>query len=82
MALADRLQDATPRRMTGVPCSIGALVDTLEGAELEALNAMLFELGWPQRRIWDALAAEGHHVSLQQVNRHRSRACRCFTVAA
>lgn len=81
MALADRLNGA-PARMTGKPCSIGALLDTLKGDELAALNAMLYELGWSQSRIVEALEGEGHVVGGQTPNRHRSRACRCFRAAA
>lgn len=81
MPLADRLNEA-PARMTGKPCSIGLLLDTLEGDELAALNAMLYELGWSQSRIVAALDAEGHSVGAQTPNRHRSRSCRCFRPAA
>lgn len=77
MALADRVQDE-PRNPTGLPCSVGAVAQQLAGKELKAFNAMLFELGWSWRKIHDALMAEGYVVSGQQVNRHRSRACRCF----
>ena len=81
MALTDRL-DHAPTRPTGKPCSVGALLDRLEGDELAALNAMMYELGWSQARIMEVLAAEGYHVGLQTINRHRSRACRCFRAAA
>ena len=77
MALTERLSD-TPKRNTGRPCSIGALEDQLEGPELDALHAMLYQLGWSGRRVHDALTAEGFVVGQQQVNRNRSKACRCF----
>lgn len=77
MALSDRLQD-TPQRIAGLPCSIGALEDKLEGEERRALDAMLHELGWSAERIYAALAAEGYDVGRQTINRHRSRSCRCF----
>lgn len=78
MALSDRVKDA-PRGATGLPCSVGELLASLEGDELAALNAMLYELGWSQARIWQALNDEGHHVGQQTINRHRSRACRCYS---
>lgn len=81
MALADRLQD-TPQRMPGLPCSIGALEDRLDTPEREALDAMLHELGWSARRIYDALAAEGYDVGAQSINRHRAKSCRCFKASA
>lgn len=77
MALADRLTDA-PRGMTGHPCSVGELERSLKGAELDALRAMLYELGWSQRAIWEALKDEGHMVGHQSINNHRGRRCRCY----
>ena len=77
MALADRLQN-TPQRIAGLPCSVGALEERLDGKEADALNAMLHELGWSAERIYVALTAEGYDVGRQTINRHRSRSCRCF----
>lgn len=81
MALADRLSN-TPQRIHGLPCSIGALEDRLEGDERKALDAMLHELGWSANRIYAALTAEGYDVGQQTINRHRSKACRCFKAGA
>lgn len=81
MALQDRLE-STPARRSGLPCSVGALIDRLEPDEITALNAMMYELGWSQERIYGALVAEGHNVGKQTINRHRSRACRCYQDAA
>lgn len=81
MALADRLNN-TPQRIAGLPCSIGALEDRLDGAERDALDAMLHGLGWSAERIYTALTAEGYDVGRQTINRHRSRSCRCFKAAS
>lgn len=81
MTLAERL-DKTPKRATGLPCSVGALEDRLDGKEADALYAMLHTLGWSATRVYDALEAEGYTVGRQSINRHRSRACRCFKDAA
>jgi hypothetical protein len=81
MALADRLNDA-PQRIAGKPCSVGALEERLDGAERQALDAMLHTLGWSEARIYDALMSEGYEVGRQTINRHRSRACRCFKANA
>jgi hypothetical protein len=81
MGLAEKLT-TTPKPQTGLPCSIGALLARLEGAERDALNAMLYELGWSARRIYDACASEGYDVGQQTINRHRSQSCRCFKVVA
>ncbi len=81
MALTDRL-DNTPQRVAGLPCSVGALEERLDGTEADALNAMLHTLGWSASRVYEALAAEGYEVGRQSINRHRSRSCRCFKAAA
>lgn len=80
MALHDRLQD-TPQRIHGLPCSIGALEDRLDGTEREALDSMLHQLGWSAARIYAALSAEGYEVGAQSINRHRAKSCRCFRKA-
>ena len=77
MALKDQLE-STASRPTGKPCSVGTLLARLDGDELEALEAMLYRLGWSQRRIYDACIAEGYIVCEQSINRHRSQGCRCF----
>jgi hypothetical protein len=77
MALKDQLAQ-TPTRMTGKPCSVGVLLNHLDGEELEALEAMLYRLGWSQRRIYDACLEEGYVIGEQSINRHRSQGCRCF----
>lgn len=78
MALADRLQDKA-REATGRPCSVGQLLDKLPKSEHDALHAMMYELGWSWSKIQEALQQERHLVSGQQINRHRSQACRCWT---
>src|SRR5690242_1284466 len=50
MALANR---KPPPSMTGLPCSIGVLLATLQGDELDAFLEML---GTPERRGWPATA--------------------------
>ena len=77
MGLKDLLDDA-PTRMSGKPCSVGALLNRLDGPELEALEAMLYRLGWSQSRIYQACASEGYVIGEQSINRHRSQGCRCF----
>lgn len=77
MALSDKLGETT-QAASGMPCSVGRLIRTLPDDEREALEQMLGPLGWSQNRIYDALVAEGHQVGLQTINRHRSRACRCY----
>ena len=78
MALSDRLHE-TPRRATGRPCSVAMLEGKLAGtAEGEAFHQMMYELGWSERKIWEAVTAEGHYLGRQTVNRHRSGACSCY----
>ena len=76
MALAERLNN-TPRNQSGTPCSVGALLATLEGAELDALTEMLGSRAWSQAMVYDALIAEGYVVGFQSINRHRGGKCRC-----
>lgn len=57
---------------------MGALLERLDPAERDALNAMLYELSWSGTQIHSALAAEGYEVGKQTVNRHRGKQCRCF----
>jgi hypothetical protein len=84
MALADRISDA-PQPMHGTPCSVGTLLETLDGTELDALRTMLGTpeaRGWSASSIYDALVAEGHKVGYQQINKHRGGKCRCVQAAA
>ena len=83
MSLADLAYDRIKPR-TGTPCSVGTLIDQLDGTERDALLFMLYGdtrarggHGWPQSAIYTALVQEGHVVSQQQINRHRSGQCRC-----
>jgi hypothetical protein len=81
MALSDKLA-APPAPMHGLPCSIGTVLDKLEGAEKTALEAMLGDRAWSQDMIWQALRDEGYQVGRQSVNRHRAGKCRCVRDAA
>ena len=79
MSLAKRFKEA-PEPKTGKPCSVGEVLNKLEGEELEAL---VRALGTPEKRgqsaavIHNALVAENHRVSFQQINRHRGGTCGC-----
>ena len=77
MALADR---KAPPAMHGLPCSIGELLNSLEGDELAAFKTMLgtpTNRGWSATAIWQACRDEGYQIGLQSVNRHRGGKCRC-----
>lgn len=76
MGLADRIQ--APERAThGLPCSVGVLLQTLTGDELDALNHILASREWSQAMVWKALTDEGYEVGMQSINRHRGGKCRC-----
>lgn len=80
MSLAERVKTPPATAIHGLPCSVGLLLDTLEGDELDALKAMLGtpeQRGWSQSDIYDALTSEGYEVGRQSINRHRSGRCRC-----
>jgi len=76
MALADRVTQP-PNRVHGLPCSVGALLDALDGPELAALQHMLASREWSQADVWKALTDEGYAVGHQSINRHRGGKCRC-----
>ena len=81
MSLAKRLQEARPSR-TGLPCSIGVLLDSLNKSEAAALLAALqVPKGDPRRLsarvIAEALRLEGHDVGDRSIVNHRNGACRC-----
>lgn len=80
MALAARVTQPRPAPVHGSPCSVGNLLATLEGDELDAFKTMLGtpeRPGWTASDIYAAVTDEGHHVSYQQINRHRGSKCRC-----
>lgn len=79
MSLANRVK-TPPKSVGGLPCSLGAVIDTLKGAELTALKEMLGDRdnwGWTAQQVHDALTAEGHEVALRSINPHRGGTCRC-----
>lgn len=81
MALSDH---AKPPSTTGTPCSVGVLLASLEGEELDTFNDMLGspeQRGWTASAIFEAVTAEGYKVSYQQINKHRGGKCRCRTAA-
>lgn len=82
MALTDRIQTGPPPATHGLPCSVGALLEQLDGIELAALNAMLYDLNWNAGQVYDTLRDEGYPVGRQSINRHRGKKCRCFKVAS
>lgn len=85
MSLADIVaSNPTTKARTGSPCSVGSLLDELDGPDRDALLFILYGeerqrggRGWPQSAIYATLVKEGHVVSQQQINRHRSGQCRC-----
>ena len=78
MALTDRVKSNAPKRKpSGNPCSVQKLLDELPEAESAAFQFMMDD-GWSQERIYADLKDEGREVGKQTINRHRSKACRCF----
>lgn len=81
MALVDRVRQGSKGPGTGLPCSVGTLLDQLPEPEADALREMLGtpeDWGWPASSIYDALRDEGYRVGAQTINRHRGRKCKCF----
>lgn len=92
MAFAQRVTNA-PIRTTGTPCSVGAVEDHLTGPEADHFADMLYRLGWSYSRIYEQVQGEAKELQAKgdvagavilgrmaksQINRHRSRGCRCF----
>lgn len=78
MSLAERVESGAPRRKpSGLPCSVQKLLNDLPADESAALQFMLDD-GWSQERIYADLRDEGREVGKQTINRHRSKACRCY----
>lgn len=76
MALADRL--ATPPAVRrGQQCSVGALLDSLDGDDLAAVQAALANPAWTEAMIWQVLTDEGYDVAKQSIGRHRRGHCSC-----
>ena len=85
MALADRINQQPTTPLPGPRCSVGVLIEQLDGEELDALNTMLGtpeRRGWTEGQIYDALTAEGYQVGRQTINRHRGGRCGCTKAAA
>lgn len=61
---------------TGLPCSISELLVTLDDVDRTEFQSWL-DGPYSAQAIWTALRADGHRVSLQQINRHRHGFCRC-----
>lgn len=84
MALAERLSKQ-PAPTHGLPCSVGVLLNTLEGDERDALLTMLGtpeQRGWSASEIFDALTAEGYRIAFRSINPHRGGKCRCASRVA
>jgi hypothetical protein len=85
MALSDRVKNPPSAKLPGPRCSVGALLETLEGDELEALRVMLGtreQPGWTANEVYDAITAEGYTVGRQTISRHRGGRCSCASDAA
>lgn len=83
MALSDRLNHPPVASFHGIPCSIGNLLNTLEGDELAAFRHMLdTPAQWNATAIYNAVRDEGLEIGRQSINRHRRGACRCYKAAA
>jgi hypothetical protein len=79
MALSER---TPPASIHGTPCSVGTLLGTLNGAELDAFKTMLTSSEWNATAIYDAVRDEGYAIGRQSINRHRGKRCRCYKDAA
>lgn len=88
MSLAERAANR-PVTINGYPCSVGTLLNDLDGPELAALQFILYGKpglteptrgyrGWNEREVFIAVTAEGYAVAKNQINVHRGKRCRCY----
>lgn len=81
MSLSERLT-AAKNRHTGLPCSISVLFSSLSDEDSVVLSAALAAPRTDPgrlstRAIHEALASEGHTVSIRALTNHRNGVCRC-----
>lgn len=82
MALKDRVAEHTS---VDSCCSLGRLLDELDGDELAALKVMLGTpdaWGWTAPEIYEALKLEGYAVGFKVINKHRGGKCQSSRGAA
>lgn len=74
MTMADALAafKTTPR---GPKCSLCVLLTKLDKADKTAVEAALADDTFTHAAIGRALKAEGHHITANTVQRHRTRGC-------
>lgn len=75
MSLADALR--TPPTRTSRPCALGHTIDSLTGADANAVELALADGRFTVEAIRLALRAAGHQMSASTVLRHRRGQCAC-----
>lgn len=75
MGLKDALDRQREYRRPGPRCTVCTLIDVLDVEDRDALLGALSDQTLQSRRLADALAEEGHHVSQHSVSRHRRGDC-------
>ena len=92
MALADRITQR-PVGVNGSPCSVGVLLDSLDGGELAAFQLIMYGKkgltepdfryrGWTEREVFEVVTDEGYEVAKNQIHEHRGKRCRCYKATA
>ena len=74
MSLADALE-ANKTMAKGPRCTLCLLLKRMEAKDLEVLKAALADDTFTHAAISRALQAEGHHITANTVQRHRTRGC-------
>lgn len=79
MSFANRAKEGPGRARPGIPCSVGALLESLPPDEAAGLRDILDAPWrvWPHVKVEEAIREEGHQVGDQQVGRHRRGRCGC-----
>lgn len=78
MSFAEAAQRGPTLTVKGPKCTVGQLLDELDGPEREGLETILAAgSGWNHEQIAEEIRAAGHYVQATTVGRHRRNGCRC-----
>lgn len=77
MSLADDLSGLANEPVSRMRCSIGLLLESLDGSDRDALVVAVYDDNVRPTSLSRVLRSHGHKVSEQTIRRHRRRECRC-----
>lgn len=79
MGLLDEARAESSKRARGTICSVGKLLNTLEGKEREELEEALNDYpGISHGVLCDVMARRNMRIARETLSTHRRRICRCY----